>query len=104
MNQPPHVAGFVAVIGHPNAGKSTLCNRLLGEKINIVSPKPPTTRQAVRGILSLASGQIVLVDTPGLCRPGSLLPRSTRQIATAAAAGADLLYPAITSGSRAIAV
>ena len=58
-------AGFVSILGKPNVGKSTLMNKLLGEKISIISPKPQTTRQQVKGILSDDNRQIILMDTPG---------------------------------------
>lgn len=66
-------SGFVAVIGRPNVGKSTLMNRLVGEKVAIMSSKPQTTRNTVRGILTTQNSQIIFVDTPGLHKPSSKL-------------------------------
>ena len=61
--------GFVVIIGKPNVGKSTLMNRLIGEKLSIVSPRPQTTRHTVKGIFSDPTGQIVFLDTPGFLEP-----------------------------------
>jgi GTP-binding protein Era len=66
---PDHKAGYVAIVGPPNAGKSTLLNRLVGTKLAIVSPRPSTTRTRVLGILSAPAYQLILLDTPGVVRP-----------------------------------
>jgi GTP-binding protein Era len=66
-------SGFVTFVGRPNVGKSTLTNALVGEKVAITSEKPQTTRRAIRGIVNRPGGQIVVVDTPGIHRPRTLL-------------------------------
>ncbi|MBQ6103250.1 MAG: 50S ribosome-binding GTPase, partial [Kiritimatiellae bacterium] len=84
----PH-AGVVAVVGRTNAGKSTLVNRLVGEKVSIVSPVVQTTRTTVRGVLTEARGQLVLLDTPGLHKSRTVLGASMNKAARASASGAD---------------
>src|SRR4029453_11739939 len=66
-------SGFASIVGRPNAGKSTLTNALVGQKIVIASSKPQTTRHAVRGIVHRPDAQLVLIDTPGLHKPRTLL-------------------------------
>ncbi|MDD3283034.1 MAG: GTPase Era [Candidatus Cloacimonetes bacterium] len=69
-NYPPHFkSGFVAIIGRPNTGKSTLMNRILGEKLSITAPKPQTTRYAIKGIWNTDNHQIIFIDTPGFLKP-----------------------------------
>ncbi len=83
--------GFVAILGAPNAGKSTLINALIGEKVSIVTRKAQTTRSTVRGVLTRGQAQIVFVDTPGLFAPRRRLDRAMVASAWGAAADADLL-------------
>jgi GTP-binding protein Era len=72
---PGFKSGFVAILGRPNAGKSTLVNRLVGEKVAIVTPRPQTTRNRIQGIVNRPDAQIVLIDTPGIHDPESALGR-----------------------------
>src|SRR5258706_9209430 len=69
----PYRAGFACFVGRPNAGKSTLTNAIIGQKIAITSNRPQTTRHVIRGVLHRPDAQLVLVDTPGLHRPRTLL-------------------------------
>jgi GTP-binding protein Era len=69
----PFRAGFVSFVGRPNVGKSTLTNAMVGEKVAITSSKPQTTRRAIRGIVHRPQGQLIIVDTPGMHRPRTLL-------------------------------
>jgi GTPase len=84
-------SGFVAIVGRPNAGKSTLVNRLVGQKIAIVTSKPQTTRNRIQGIVSKPQGQIVFIDTPGLHEGKSALGRQMMQEVAAALEGIDVL-------------
>ncbi len=84
-------AGFVTVAGRPNAGKSTLLNRLVGQRLAITSPKPQSTRERVVGIVSDVDTQMVLLDTPGLLEPSYALQRSMRAASLRALEDADVI-------------
>lgn len=84
-------AGFVTFVGRPNVGKSTLTNALVGEKIAIISDKPQTTRRAVRGIVHREDGQIIIVDTPGMHRPRTLLGERLNDVVHATLAEVDVI-------------
>ncbi|MCB0136202.1 MAG: GTPase Era, partial [Caldilineaceae bacterium] len=86
-----HRSGFVAVIGRPNVGKSTLLNRVLGQKIAITSPKPQTTRDQMLGILTTADAQLLFLDTPGIHRPLHKLGEYMVQVAADTIADADVV-------------
>src|SRR5271167_314291 len=84
-------SGFVAIVGRPNAGKSTLLNRLVGQKVAIVTSKPQTTRNRIQGIVTRAEGQIVFIDTPGLHEGTTALNRQMMREVAAALEGIDVL-------------
>ncbi|MBU0704142.1 MAG: GTPase Era [Chloroflexi bacterium] len=86
-----HRSGFVAVVGRPNVGKSTLMNQIVGQKVAIVSPKPQTTRSRILGILTRADFQVIFVDTPGIHRPRHKLGRAMVATATRAIPDADVV-------------
>jgi GTP-binding protein Era len=91
MSEDQTRAGFVAVIGAPNAGKSTLVNALVGQKVAIVSPKAQTTRARLMGIAIVGSSQVLLVDTPGIFEPKRRLDRAMVAAAWGGAGDADLI-------------
>ncbi len=84
-------SAFVAIVGRPSAGKSTLVNALCGEKVSIVSPVPQTTRNAVRGILNRPEGQLVLLDTPGFHLSDKKLNKRLGEVARGAFSDADIV-------------
>ena len=84
-------AGYVALIGRPNAGKSTLLNRLVGQKVAAVSDKPQTTRFRIQGVVTKPEGQVVFVDTPGVHQPGYELNRRMMAAVQEALMGVDLV-------------
>jgi GTP-binding protein Era len=104
----PTRAGFVALIGEPNAGKSTLLNRMVGAKVSIVTHKVQTTRARIRGVAMEGQSQIVFVDTPGLFRPRRRLDRAMVAAAWGGAADADIIvllieaHRGLTEGTKAI--
>ncbi|HEX6195607.1 MAG TPA: GTPase Era [Jiangellaceae bacterium] len=87
----PYRSGFACFVGRPNTGKSTLINALVGHKVAITSTKPQTTRHAIRGIVHRADGQLVLVDTPGLHRPRTLLGERLNDVVRTTWAEVDLI-------------
>ncbi len=90
-NKKRHRAGFVAILGRPNAGKSTLLNALLGTKLAIVASKPQTTRTSIQGVLTTPDAQIVFVDTPGIHRSNTLLNKRMMEAVRSAADAPDLV-------------
>lgn len=84
-------SGFVSLVGRPNVGKSTLTNALVGEKVAITSSKPQTTRHAIRGITNRPTGQLILVDTPGIHRPRTLLGERLNALVQATLGDVDVI-------------
>jgi GTP-binding protein Era len=89
---PVHKSGFVAILGHPNVGKSTLLNSILGQKIAAVSPRPQTTRRKQLGILTLEHAQVIFIDTPGVHQPRHKLGEKMNQMAQETLQDADLVF------------
>jgi GTP-binding protein Era len=92
-------SGLVALVGRPNVGKSTLLNALLGQKLAIVSDKPQTTRSVVRGVLHRPEGQAVLVDTPGLHKPRTLLGRRLNDLVRGTLSEVDLVLQLVDAAA-----
>ncbi|MGT2426810.1 GTPase Era [Amnibacterium kyonggiense] len=84
-------SGFLTFVGRPNVGKSTLMNALVGEKVAITSPKPQTTRRAIRGIVNRPGGQLVVVDTPGMHRPRTLLGERLNDVVATTLSDVDVV-------------
>ena len=96
-------SAFIAIVGRPNVGKSSLLNALLGEKVAIVSPRPQTTRTRITGVLTEGATQLVFIDTPGLHRArNSLGEYMVRQVGSAADGKGDFLRPAGDGRFRAV--
>ncbi len=108
MSDAPTKAGFVALIGEPNAGKSTLLNRMVGAKVSIVTHKVQTTRARIRGVAMAENAQLIFIDTPGLFKPRRRLDRAMVAAAWGGAADADVVvlmieaHRGITDGVRVI--
>ncbi|CAN5315472.1 GTPase Era [soil metagenome] len=91
VTDPDFRAGFVSFVGRPNVGKSTLTNALVGEKVAITSSKPQTTRRAIRGIVHRPDGQLILVDTPGMHRPRTLLGERLNSVVQSTLGDVDVI-------------
>ncbi len=92
-------SGFVSLVGRPNVGKSTLLNAMVGHKVSIVSPHPNTTRSRIRGIVDHGGAEIVIVDTPGLHKPKTLLGEKMNETATEVIGEVDLVLVLIDAKS-----
>lgn len=97
---PDHRSGFVAVIGRPNVGKSTLLNQILEQKIAITSPKPQTTRDQILGIYSAENGQLIIMDTPGIHKPEHKLGEYMMSVVKETVADVDILLWLVDVNSR----
>ncbi|MBT5576837.1 MAG: GTPase Era, partial [Microbacteriaceae bacterium] len=98
MTEPGYRAGFVSFVGRPNVGKSTLMNALVGEKVAITSSKPQTTRHAIRGIVHKDAGQLIIVDTPGVHRPRTLLGQRLNDLVQATLSEVDVIAFCVPAG------
>lgn len=86
-----HKSGFIAIVGRPNVGKSTLLNALIGQKVAIMSPKPQTTRHRITGVLSEADYQMIFVDTPGMHKGKDLLNKTIDKVAVTSLKDVDMV-------------
>lgn len=93
-------SGFISFVGRPNVGKSTLTNALVGEKIAITSPKPQTTRRVIRGIVHRPAGQLIIVDTPGIHRPRTLLGQRLNDTVSAVLGDVDVIGMCVPATDR----
>src|ERR1700747_3072857 len=91
MKKTRHRAGFVAILGRPNAGKSTLLNALTGTKLAIVASKPQTTRTSIQGVLTTPEAQIVFIDTPGIHKAENFLHKHMMDAVRAAVESPDVV-------------
>lgn len=102
MSERPHRAGFVSIAGRPNAGKSTLLNALVGEKLAITAHQPQTTRTSIQGVLTLTGAQVVFIDTPGIHKSSTLFNRRMMHTVRDALQDRDLVL-FLADAARAIA-
>jgi GTP-binding protein Era len=98
--KPKHKCGFVSILGRPNAGKSTLLNAILGEKVTIVASKPQTTRTVIQGVLTKPESQIIFLDTPGIHKSTNLFNRRMMQQVRESVDDRDLLLYLVDASSR----
>ena len=95
-----HRSGFACVVGRPNAGKSTLLNALVGQKVAITSDRPQTTRHAVRGIVHRPDAQLIVVDTPGLHKPRTLLGERLNDVVRTTLAEVDVIVFCVPANEK----
>src|SRR5688572_28182124 len=94
------LSGFAAIVGRPNVGKSTIVNQLVGRKVSIVSDRPQTTRTQIRGVRTTATSQIVLLDTPGVHKPRTLLGERANSRALTTLAEVDVVCFVVEADAR----
>ena len=94
---PEHKSGFVSILGRPNAGKSTLLNALVGQKVSIVADKPQTTRTAIQGVMTTPEAQVIFIDTPGIHRSTSAINRRMMEAVRGSLEERDLLIFTVDS-------
>src|SRR5436190_19395471 len=100
MMEKEHKAGFVSIVGRPNAGKSTLMNALVGEKLSIITSKAQTTRHRILGIVNGEDFQIVYSDTPGLLKPSYELQKAMMEVVEGALSDADVFLLVIDAKDK----
>ncbi len=100
MPEPVFHSGFATFVGRPNVGKSTLTNALVGEKVAITSSKPQTTRHAIRGVVHAPDGQLIIVDTPGIHRPRTLLGERLNSVVTSTLGDVDVIGFCMPAGEK----
>src|SRR5919201_5179131 len=100
MAEPPYQSGFVALIGRPNVGKSTLLNQILGEKVAIISDKPQTTRTRILGVKHLPNAQLIFLDTPGIHKPQYRLNQPMVRVALETLDEVDLIMCLVEATER----